>query len=73
MRTICIKCGHCHKHRVPRTIYWRCFAPWPKTIDPVTGELIPIWEDCHDKNKGDCINFKPTQGCWEWLKKALGA
>jgi hypothetical protein len=64
-RTICVKCSHCLRLRNPRIRQNHlCYGPWPKAIDPVTGKLEPFYEDCREKNGGDCQHFLSRVG---WL------
>ena len=70
--TICAKCRHSQQHRVPHTTTdWRCWAPWPKKLDLVTGVMVPIYEDCRELNAGECIRFKPKRSLWKWLRRVL--
>jgi len=58
MKTICVKCAWHHEyggHSDPRN---RCFAPWPRTANKVTGKMEPAYRDCETQNNGHCIHFK---------------
>jgi len=57
MKTICVKCAW-HQSIDARRMEHRCFAPWPKQIDKVTGRLEPAYFDCETQNKGNCVFFK---------------
>jgi len=59
-KTICAECQHAYPAHQGQQIYlWLCTGPWPKTINPVTGEMGPKYERCESSNHGDCKHFTP--------------
>jgi hypothetical protein len=62
MKTICTQCKHLRRWSVKNGRAYhhgtRCFAPWPKELDPVTGEKTPLYESCEEKNDGVCPQWR---------------
>ena len=57
MKNICTKCAH---HKKGKWSVDLCYAPWPKTLDHVSGKLTPPFEKCEVRNRlGVCVYFKP--------------
>ncbi len=70
MKTICMKCAW-HSNAESRRVKQRCYAPWPKQIDPVTGKQKPEYVECDGKNDGNCVHFKPLWyvRLWNYINK----
>ena len=69
MKTICVKCAwyaDCTMTRVRKRVPHRCYAPWPKNIDKVTGKMEPAYVDCNKQNNGKCVHFKPKWYVRAW-------
>jgi hypothetical protein len=62
-KTICAECCHSIHLRNPRLRRsWLCYGPWLKVTDPVDGKAKPFYEDCSEKNGGDCQHYSLKLG-----------
>jgi hypothetical protein len=63
--TICFECQHCVLRPARKGCRRAtCTAPWPKTINLITGELTPRYESPSEKNNGNCSHFQKRQPHW---------
>jgi hypothetical protein len=72
MKTLCAKCdwhSDCTMARVHKKVQHRCYAPWPKTVNKVTGKMEPRYMDCESQNNGKCMHFKLKWyiQVWNWI------
>jgi len=58
MKTICAKCAWHQRYDGRQEPRDRCFAPWPKNVNKVTGKLEPVFMNCETQNNGHCTHFK---------------
>jgi hypothetical protein len=70
MKTICVKCGW-HTSIDSRRMEHRCYAPWPRAANKVTGKMEPVYTDCETQNNGACDHFKPKWyvRAWKYINK----
>ena len=71
MTTICVECEHsiCRGAASSRMY---CVAPWPKTIDKVSGRMVPCVVKCKKMNDGNCEHFVQRLTFGQWLRTFLG-